>query len=145
MTTRNKLLLHGAAIAVFGLPCLAKTPTLTGKVLAYDPLLHAAKNASLTTNREELILETSGMKMKYVKVVFVGSGATQIDEKYFAGTEPASLRALRDRTCDESYPRMVTQVGLDQRSGTYLLTDAFKTSPPPRIKTLECYDAIQKK
>ena len=30
-------------------------------------------------------------------------------------------------------------------AGTYLLTDAFKTPPPCRIKNLECYVAIYKK
>jgi hypothetical protein len=125
--------------------CFAKTPTLTGKMLAYDPLLHAGKVASTLANREEIILEAPGHKLKYVKIVFVSVGTTQLDAKYFDGTTPLTVQALRDRDCDEKSPRFVNQVGLDQRSGTYLLTDAFKKSPPPKIKTLECYAATRTK
>ncbi len=125
--------------------CFAKTPTLTGKMLAYDPLLHAGKVASTMTNREEIILEAPGHKAKYIKIVFVSVGTTQLDAKYFDGTTPLTVQVLRDRDCDEKSPRFVNQVGLDQRSGTYLLTDAFKKSPPPKIKTLECYEATRTK
>jgi hypothetical protein len=39
----------------------------------------------------------------------------------------------------------VQEISLQQMGGTYLLTDAYKSSPPARIKTLECYVAIYKK
>jgi hypothetical protein len=107
--------------------------------------LHAGKIASNMPNREEVILETPGHKTKYVKLVFVSVGTNQLEAKYFDGTTPITVQALRDRDCDAGTPRFVKQVGLDQRSGTYLLTDAFKNSPPGRIKTLECYDATRKK
>jgi hypothetical protein len=143
-----KLRSNFAACAILGslaLACFAKTPTLSGKMIAYDPLLHAGKIASNMPNREEVILETPGHKTKYVKLVFVSVGTNQLDAKYFDGSTPLTVQALRDRTCDEGTPRFVKQVGLDQRSGTYLLTDAFKNSSPARIKTLECYDATRKK
>jgi hypothetical protein len=142
---QRKTMLTGVSIAALGLVCFAKTPTLSGKMVAYDPLLHAAKSATYGSNREEVILETAGPKNKYVKVVFVGFGTTQVDPKYFDGTTALTVRALRDHSCDESLPKIVAQVGLDQRSGTYLLTDAFKASPPGKIKTLECYEATEKK
>jgi hypothetical protein len=145
MTKQNNALLTGVAIAAFGLACFAKTPTVSGKIVAYDPLAHAAKDASFVANKEIVIVEAPGLKAKYVKVVFVGYGTTQVEQKYFDGTTPVSVQALRDRTCDEKDPRMVTQVDMHQGSGTYLLTDAFKASPPPKIKTLECYDATEKK
>lgn len=145
MRLLKKNLLGSIALATLALACSAKTPTLTGKMVAYDPLLHAGKVASNLANREEVILETPGHKTKYVKLVFVSVGTAQVEEKYFTGTTPLTVKALRDRTCDEGTPRFVKQVGLDQRSGTYLLTDAFKNSPPARIKTLECYEATRKK
>jgi len=143
MITR-KLLLNAAIVGACGVACLAKTPTLSGKMVAYDPLLHAAKAASYESNKEVVILEVPGRKNKYVKVVFVGFGTTQIEQKYFDGTEPLSVQALRDHACDEVSPRLVTQVGLDQKSGTYLLTDPYKAQSP-KIKSVECYDATAKK
>jgi len=133
------LLVAGAA------PGFAKTPVLTGKVVAYDPLQHAAKDATFSANKETLILQSVGPKIKYVKVVFVSFGTTQLDPKYFDGSSQLMVKALRDRSCDESFPKFVLQVGIDQTSGTYVLTDAFKSSPPGRIKSVECYDATHKK
>ena len=144
MTKQNKVLLTGVAIVGLGFACFAKTPTVTGKIVAYDPLLHAAKAASFVANKEVVILETPGQK-KYVKVVFVSFGTTQVEAKYFDGTLPLAVQAIRDRDCDESSPNLAPQMSLDERAGTYLLTDAFKNSPPPKIKKLECYDATGKK
>ena len=140
----DKTLMTVATIAAFALACFAKTP-LSGKMVAYDPLAHAAKVASFVANKEVVILETAGPKTKYVKVMFVSYGTTQLDAKYFDGTVPLTVKALRDKTCDEKDPKLVTEISLNQGSGSYLLTDPFKKSPPAKIKTLECYDATQKK
>jgi len=145
MKQRTKAFLTGVVIAAPVIACFAKTPTLSGKMVAYDPLAHAAKAGTFVANKEAVILETPGQKNKYVKVVFVGYGTTQIDGKYFDGTLPLTVKALRDRVCDEKDPKMVGQYSLNQPSGVYLLTDAFKSSPLPRIKKLECYDAVEKK
>jgi len=145
MKERNKAFLTGVVIAALVLACSAKTSSLSGKMVAYDLLSHAAKVASFVANKEVVILETPGQKTKYVKVVFVSYGTTQIDWKYFDGTLPVTVKALRDRACDEKDPKIVSQYGLNQTSGTYLLTDAFKASPPQKIKSLECYDAAEKK
>jgi len=145
MKERTKAFLTGVVIVAVVLACFAKTPSLSGKMVAYDLLSHSAKVGSFVANREEVILETPGRKNKYVKVVFVSYGTTQIDGKYFDGTLPLTVKALRDRACDEKYPKMVSQYSPNQTLGTYLLTDAFKSSPLPRIKNLECYDAMEKK
>jgi hypothetical protein len=144
MTEQKKALLLAAGITAFGLTCFAKTPVLTGKMVAYDPLLHASKPSTMQANREVVILETSGRKTKYVKIVFVSFGTKQVEEKFFDGTTPLTVQALRNHECDENSPRMVPQVSLEQKSGTYVLTDPFKTTPP-HIKNLECYDATGKK
>jgi len=145
MTKLKKTLQVSVAVAAFALTCIAKTPVLTGKMVAYDPLLHASKPSTMQPNKEVIVLETSGHKTKYVKLVFVSFGTKQVDEKFFDGTTPMSVPALRNQECDEGSPRFVTQVSLGQKSGSYLLTDAFNAAPPPHLKKLECYDATGKK
>jgi hypothetical protein len=143
--TMPKAWLTGACVVALAMACFAKVPTITGKMVAYDPLLHAAKDATFVANKEIVILEVAGQKTRYVKVVFVGFGTTQIDPKYFDGTVPLSVQAIRDHACEETSPKLVPQLDPDQASGTYVLTDAFKNSPAPKIKKLECYDATRKK
>jgi hypothetical protein len=144
MTNSKKLMLSLAAVMAFPLASLAKKPpTLTGKIVAYDPLLHASKSATYGSNREEVILETTE-KARFVKLVFVGFGTAQIDQKYFDGAMPLTAHALRDKSCDDKSPAIVAEVSLTQRAGTYLLTDAYKNSPP-KIKTLECYESTEEK
>ncbi len=144
MTRANKALLASLAVVAFPLAGFArKPPTLTGKIVAYNPLLHAAKSATYGSNREEIILETSE-KARYIKLVFVGFGTTQIDPKYFDGTLALTAHALRDKSCDDTSPAIVSQVSVTQRAGTYLFTDAFRNSPP-KIKTLDCYEATEEK
>jgi hypothetical protein len=144
--TKLKTILHvTAAIVALQLTCAAKTPKFTGKMVAYDPFLHASKPSTMQSNKEVIILETPNHKKKYVKLVFISFGTKQLDEKYFDGSTPITVEALRDEECDERFPRYVTQVSLDQGAGSYLLTDAFKASPPPHLKKLECYDATAKK
>src|SRR5579859_4733150 len=104
MTKLNKPLFTAVTVVALALACFAKTPTLSGKMVAYDPLAHAAKVASFVANKEIVILETAGPKTKYVKVMFVSYGTTQLDAKYFDGTKPLTVKALRDKTCDEKDP-----------------------------------------
>ena len=133
-----------AAVLTSGIVCLAKNTKLTGKIVAYDFMKHSAKSASLVQNEEVVVLETPSEKQKYVKLMFSSAGTTQIDPKYFDGTQPLEADVFRDHTCDENAPRLVREVSIEQMGGTYLLTDAFRTQPPARIKTLKCYAAIYK-
>lgn len=129
------------------LAATAKTSKLAGKIVAYDLERHTSKSANLQQNEEIVILDTNRPKPKgkYVKVTFSSSSTTQIDAKYFAGTELLTTDVFRDRSCDEKLPRLVREVSVEQMGGTYLLTDAYKASPPGKIKALECYVAIQRK
>jgi hypothetical protein len=142
-----KIFLTAAIVLVFGVASLAKTSKLTGKIVGYDLLKHTSKSANLQQNEEVVVLETNSTKKKgkYVKVVFSSSGTSQIEPQYFDGTQPLSADVLREHTCDENSPRFVREISLQQMGGTYLLTDAYKTSPPAKIKTLECYVVIYKK
>ena len=140
----NKLL-TAITVLAFTLVCFARTQKMNGKIVAYDLMKHNAKNTSAMQNQEVIVMETPSQKQKYVKVTFSSFGTTQIEPKYFDGTQPLSVDVFRDKSCDEPSPQFVSQVSLEQMSGTYLLTDAFKSAPPGRIKHLECYVAIQKK
>ena len=132
-------------LLAFSLVCLAKTTKLTGKIVAYDVMKHASKSAAAVQNEEVVILETTGQKQKYVKIVFSSVGTTQIEQKYFDGTVPLAVEVLRDHTCDEKAPALVAKLSMEQVGGNYLLTDAFKAQPPAKIKTLVCYAAIYRK
>lgn len=145
MLRQKKLLLTAVAITALGVVSFAKTTKLTGKLVAYDVTQHSSKNASALQNQETVVLETTNPKEKYVKVLYSSFGTTQIEPKYFDGALPVTVDVLRDHSCDESAPRLVREVSVEQMGGTYLLTDAFKTQPPGRIKTLKCYVAIYKK
>ena len=145
MTRLKKTLQVTAAIVALQLTCSARTPKFVGKMVAYDALLHASKPSTMQSNKEVIILETPNHKKKYVKLVFISFGTTQVDDKYFDGSTPMTVQVVRDEECDQRYPRFVTQVSLDQTSGSYLLTEAFKASPPPHLKKIECYDATGKK
>jgi hypothetical protein len=135
------------SIVAFALVCFAKTQKLSGRMVAYDLTKHESKLATLQQNEEVVVLETDSQKPKnkYVKVLFSSAGTTQIDQKYFDGAQALAVDVFRDKSCDEHEPRFVSQVSLEQIGGTYLLTEAFKSSPPGRIKTLDCYVAIFKK
>jgi len=147
LARNNKFILTALTIAFLTLIASAKTSRLTGKIVGYDLLKHTSKSANLQQNEEIVVLETNSTKKKdkYVKVVFSSSGTSQIEPQYFDGTQPLTADVLREHTCDENSPRFVREISLQQMGGTYLLTDAYKTSPPARIKTLECYVAIYKK
>jgi hypothetical protein len=146
---RRKKLLAATILSLAPLlissPALAKPMKLTAKMVAYNLMKHASKDATYEQNQEVVILQTIGPKQKYVKVVFSSFGTTQIDPKYFNGTLPLDVEVFRDHSCDEIAPAFAAQTGLEQIAGTYLLTDAFKNNPPPRLKNLVCYDAIYRK
>ena len=144
MPRHKQVLLTAIAIAALGFAAFAKPSKLTGKIVAYDVMRHASKAASGVQNQEVVVVEVNAQKAKYVKVMFSSFGTTQIEQKYFDGIEPLTVDVFRDHSCDENSPTFVSQVTLQQIAGTYLLTDAFKSSPP-KIKTLDCYVAIYKK
>ena len=145
MPGQHKALLTAIALLALGLVSLAKATKMAGRIVAYDLMRHNSKAATFMQNQEIVVLETSGEKDKYVKVIVSSIDTRQIDPKYFDGTLPLEVDVLRDHACDEHSPVFVTQASLEQIAGTYLLTDAFKNRPPGRIKTLKCYAAIYKK
>ena len=146
MRNQRQALLIAAVSLTFALAASAKTIKMTGKMVAYDVMKHASKSSSILQNEEVIVLDTNNPKSKnkYAKVMFSTSGTTQIDPKYFDGSQPLQVEVFRDHSCDEKSPQFVNQVSMEQIAGTYLLTDAFKTSPPGKLKIMECYVAIQR-
>jgi len=142
---RRREFLTAIALVAFTVICVAKNTKIDGRMVGYDVMHHTSKSASVVQNQEVVVLETANPKQKYVKVMFASFGTTQIEPKYFDGTTPLTVDVLRDHSCDESTPTFVSQVTLEQIAKTYLLTDAFKSQPPGRIKNLKCYVAIYKK
>jgi hypothetical protein len=142
---KRTTLLISVAILAATLVSIAKNTKLTGKIVGYDVMHHTSKSASVVQNEEVVVLQTTNPKEKYVKVMFSSFGTTQIESKYFDGTEPLTVDVIRDHSCDERIPTFVSQVTLEQIARTYLLTDAFKSQHPGRIKTLKCYVAVYKK
>lgn len=145
LSGKKKALLTGFAMIMVVTISFGRSAKFTGKIVGYDFMHHASKSASDVQNEEIVVLETPNQKQKYVKVVFSSLGTTQIEPKYFDGTLPLEVNVLRDKTCDEKAPTFVPQVSMEQIAGTYLLTDAFKSHPPSRIKNLDCYAVIYKK
>jgi hypothetical protein len=141
---RRKLLLRTVAVLGCEILCLARTSKLTGKIVAYDVMRHGAKDASFVQNEEVIVMEVTAPKHRYVKIVFSSFGTTQIDQKYFDGAQLLDVDVFRDKACDETTPRFMSEMSPQQVAGNYLLTDAFKKQSP-NIKKLECYDAIFKK
>jgi hypothetical protein len=141
---RRKLLLTIIAVLACGVFCLAKSSKLTGRIVAYDVMRHGAKDASFVQNEEVIVMEVTAPRQRYVKIVFSSFGTTQIDQKYFDGAQALDVDVFRDKACDETTPRFISEMSPQQVAGTYLLTDAFKKQSP-NIKKLECYDAIFKK
>lgn len=145
MPIKTDKLLLSLAVFLFALVSQAKTAHLAGKMVAYDLMRHASKSATFQQNQEVVILEATGQKDPYVKVVFSSVGTTQIDPKYFDGSLPLEAEVMRDHSCDESAPRFVPQATLENIAGRYLLTEAYKSHAPGKIKRLKCYAAIYKK
>lgn len=53
MTKQKTTWLTGAWVVALAIACFAKVPTITGKMVAYDPLLHAAKDATFSANNRD--------------------------------------------------------------------------------------------
>src|SRR5215467_9055728 len=118
---RTKIFLTAVAIVTFTPLSLGKNTKLTGKIVGYDVMHHTSKSASVVQNQEVVVLETANPKEKYVKVMFLSFGTTQIEAKYFDGVESLTTDVFRDYFCDEKVPVFVSQVTLEQIAGTYLL------------------------
>lgn len=127
-------------------PCAAKARHIHGTVVAYDPAYHILKESSFVRNLEVVIVELSpaGKSPSFIKVVFEGFGPTQIEQDVLDGVKPLDTWAVRDGTCDEARPRLVTKFNLlGNGSGTFLMNSSRVKGQPPQIDRLRCFRVKQ--
>ena len=107
------------ALFVLGLPtiyALGRSRNLRGTIIAYDPMYHGLKQASFVKNLEVTVadLGSAGNPQPLVKVVFEGFGKSQLSQDVLDGEKPFQGRAVRDKSCDEAHPRILSQAESEQ-------------------------------
>jgi hypothetical protein len=135
------------ALFVLGLPtiyALGRSRNLRGTIIAYDPMYHGLKQASFVKNLEETVadLGSAGNPQPLVKVVFEGFGKSQLSQDVLDGEKPFQGRAVRDKSCDEAHPRILSQAESEQAlqgSGTFLLNQTHRATPLGPVESLVCY------
>jgi hypothetical protein len=135
------------AVCVFGLPAihaLGRGRNLKGTIVAYDPIFHAMKQASFVKNLEVTIIDlgTTGHPKRIVKVIFEGFGKSQLSQDVLDGEKLFEGRAVRDKSCDETHPRILGQIEPEQAfqgSGTFLLNRAHIAMSLGVVENLACY------
>jgi hypothetical protein len=118
-----------------------KGRNLKGIIVAYDPTYHGLKQASFVKNLEVTIADLGENPHRLVKVVFEGFGQQQISQDVLDGEKPFHARAVRDKSCDEAHPRVLSQSDsqLFQGSGAFLLNQAHRAVPLGSVENLACY------
>jgi hypothetical protein len=135
------------ALFVLGLStiyALGRSRNLRGTIIAYDPMYHVLKQASFVKNLEVTVadLGSTGNPQQLVKVVFEGFGKSQLSQDVLNGEKPFQVHAVRDKSCDEAHPRILSQAESEQAfqgSGTFLLNQVHRTTPLGPVENLVCY------
>jgi hypothetical protein len=141
----TQLLARLIALSLLCLPAsyaLGKSRNLRGTIIAYDPLFHGLKHPSFVKNLEVTVadLRSGGKPQQLVKVVFEGFGKSQLSQDILDGEKSFQVRAVRDTSCDEAHPRILSQLESDfQGSGTFVLNSAHRTTSLESVENLECY------
>jgi hypothetical protein len=133
------------AVAVFVLfpPLRAsgKERELRGTIVAYDPSYHVLKQVSFVRNLEVTIAKVGRKRRNqtFVKLIFESFGTQQVAHDVLAGRTPFSVRAVRDRSCDEGPPQLLAKGEDFQRSGSFLLNEEHQSESLEGISSLPCY------
>jgi hypothetical protein len=156
MNSRNIALATGFIVSlILTTFCFGWTKELTGRVFAYDPMVHILKLASFVENQEIVLLQIDSGRhgKRYIKLVVHGFSQTQIPDNYFTGDSILTMRATRDRNCDQKTVDFVTSVVDDEHpkarpdgtkevplnGGKFIISQHFKGQPLPQLSNLECY------
>jgi|SRR5882672_10871456 len=126
-----------------------RTRIITGRIIACRSVDRVAQVASSIHNTELCLFAIESPKdskaMKIVKIDYRHLGYSELTEEMLQGGALLSLRARRDRSCDEYYDQFVaTAPVLRDESGNVTLSgiafvDKFKdTTLAPKLK-LKCY------
>src|SRR5579885_339008 len=132
----NKAALLSFALLVLALDCSGSNTSLTGQIVAYNPLFRAAKNTFAENGEETVFRLRNGT---YVKLRVVSFKDTDFIGPYLKNGTEWHVKAHRDASCDESLPRVAPASKFSSSSATYILTEPFKDTPPDEIRDLKCY------
>lgn len=132
------------ALAVSTVHALSRGRNLKGTIVAYDPMYHGLKQASFVKNLEVTIAELGNAESspRFVKIVFEGFGQRQLSQDILAGEKPFHVRAMRDKSCDEAHPRILSQAESGQAlqaSGAFLLNETHDAKEFSSVENLACY------
>lgn len=120
---------------------LGKWRNFKGTIVAFDPSYHSLKQASFVKNLEVTIADVGGKpsNQTFIKLVFEGFGTQQVADDVLSGRTPFSVRAVRDTSCDEAHPHLLSKADSFEGSGAFLLNQAHQTQSSGAISRLECY------
>ncbi|HET6933108.1 MAG TPA: hypothetical protein VFI45_22475 [Candidatus Acidoferrum sp.] len=149
MKNAQKLIL--AVIAAFLListvMASGKWRDFRGTIVAFDPSYHSLKQASFVKNLEVTIADVGGKPSNqiFIKLIFEGFGTEQVADDVLSGRTAFRVRAVRDTSCDEAHPRLLTKAESFEGSGAFLLNQTHQTQSLDAISALECYRVQVKK
>ena len=132
-------------LAVFSVVSTAvaspKRREFKGTIVAYDPSYHSLKQASFVKNLEVTIADVGAKPSDrtFVKLIFEGFGTQQVADDVLKGRTPFNVQAIRNTSCDEGHPHVLTDVNSFQGSGTFLLNETYQAKTIEGISSLECY------
>lgn len=113
----------------------------SGTIVAYDPSYHSLKQPSFVKNLEVTVADV-GRKTSnptFIKLIFEGFGTQQVADEALNGRMPFSVRAVRDTSCDEAHPHLLSKADSFEGSGAFLLNQTHQTQSFDTISRLECY------
>jgi hypothetical protein len=118
-----------------------KGRNLKGTIIAFDPSYHGLKQASFVKNLEVTIADVGGKpsNQTFIKLIFEGFGTKQVADDVLSGRTPFSVRAVRDASCDEGHPHLLSKPDSFEGSGAFLLNQTYQTQSLDAISRLECY------
>jgi hypothetical protein len=115
-----------------------------GIIVAYDPSYHSLKQPSFVRNLEVTIADV-GRKPSdhtFIKLIFEGFGTQQVADDVLGGRTPFSVRAVRDASCDETHPHVLSKIDSFEGSGAFLLNQTHQMQSLDEISRLECYRVL---
>jgi hypothetical protein len=118
-----------------------KRRNFRGIIVAYDPSYHSLKQPSFVKNLEITIADVGRKPSSqiFIKLVFEGFGTQQVADDVLGGRTPFSVRAVRDTSCDEAHPHLLSKVDSFEGSGAFLLNQTHQTQSLEAISRLKCY------
>jgi hypothetical protein len=120
-----------------------KRHSFRGTIVAYDPSYHSLKQPSFVKNLEVTIagVGRGPSNQTFIKLIFEGFGPQQVEDDVLSGRTPFSVRAVRDKSCDEGHPHLLSKVDSFEGSGAFLLNQTHQNQSLDTISRLDCYRA----